>query len=173
MIIKKVFLIKKISGKVLFFGLNRKKTKEAVYFVGSQHEQHGFTVTAPCVAFKSLKRCFLSAPQPLRGKNTVDLIVDGSVLELRHRSDPLLYWPVRVVRNVGGRLRLRPVGLTDDHRAQDVWLFYLDVRLRPLGWALENSLALEPPAGRNPVCCFMVQILHTQRFLSDHEKVNL
>ncbi|KAF7655216.1 hypothetical protein LDENG_00059380 [Lucifuga dentata] len=26
-----------------------------------------------------------------------------------------------------------------------MWLFYLDVRLRPLGWALENHLALEPP----------------------------
>lgn len=83
---------------------------------------------------------------PLRGKNTVDLMVDGSVLELRHRSDPLLYWPARVVRNVGGRLRLRHAGLGDGHGDRDVWLFYLDVRLRPLGWALENRLALEPPA---------------------------
>uniref|UniRef100_A0A3P9PZ86 Scm like with four mbt domains 2 n=1 Tax=Poecilia reticulata TaxID=8081 RepID=A0A3P9PZ86_POERE len=76
---------------------------------------------------------------PLRGKNTVDLIVAGSVLELQNLSDPLLYWPVRVVQNVGGRLRLRPVGLSERHRAQDTWLFYLDVRLRPLGWALENQ----------------------------------
>ncbi|XP_068590100.1 scm-like with four MBT domains protein 2 isoform X2 [Cebidichthys violaceus] len=84
---------------------------------------------------------------PLRGKNTVDLIVEGSVLELQDVSGPFLYWPVRVLQNVGGRLRLRYAGLSDDHRAQDTWLFYLDVRLRPLGWALENRLALEPPTG--------------------------
>ncbi|XP_045928224.1 scm-like with four MBT domains protein 2 isoform X1 [Micropterus dolomieu] len=84
---------------------------------------------------------------PLRGKNTVDLIVEGSVMELQDVSDPFLYWPVRVIQNVGGRLRLRYAGLSDDHQAQDTWLFYLDVRLRPLGWALENKLTLEPPTG--------------------------
>ncbi|XP_018550468.1 scm-like with four MBT domains protein 2 isoform X1 [Lates calcarifer] len=82
---------------------------------------------------------------PLRGKNTVDLIVEGSVLELQDVSDPFLYWPVRVIQNVGGRLCLRYAGLSEDHQAQDTWLFYLDVRLRPLGWALENHLTLEPP----------------------------
>ncbi|TKS90522.1 Scm-like with four MBT domains protein 2 [Collichthys lucidus] len=82
---------------------------------------------------------------PLRGKNTVDLIVEGSVLELQDVSDPLLYWPVHVLHNVGGRLRLRYAGLSDDNQADDTWLFYLDVRLRPLGWALENRLTLEPP----------------------------
>ncbi|XP_038594253.1 scm-like with four MBT domains protein 2 isoform X2 [Micropterus salmoides] len=84
---------------------------------------------------------------PLRGKNTVDLIVEGSVMELQDVSDPFLYWPVRVIQNVGGRLRLRYAGLSDDHQAQDTWLFYLDVRLRPLGWALENKLTLVPPTG--------------------------
>ncbi|XP_068162761.1 scm-like with four MBT domains protein 2 isoform X2 [Antennarius striatus] len=82
---------------------------------------------------------------PLRGKNTVDLVVDGSVLELQDPSDPFLYWPARVIRNVGGRLRLRYAGLSDDHQAHDTWLFYLDVRLRPVGWAVENQLTLAPP----------------------------
>lgn len=79
----------------------------------------------------------------------MDLILDGSVLELQDLSDPFLYWPVRVVQNVGGRLRLRYAGLSDEHRAQDAWIFYLDVRLRPLGWALENHLSLEPPTGED------------------------
>uniref|UniRef100_A0A8C7CZE6 Scm like with four mbt domains 2 n=1 Tax=Oncorhynchus kisutch TaxID=8019 RepID=A0A8C7CZE6_ONCKI len=83
---------------------------------------------------------------PLRGKNTVDLIVEGSVIEVRDLTDPSLYWAARVAQNVGGRLRLRHVGLQDD--AHDTWLFYLDVRLRPLGWAQENRLSLEPPAGK-------------------------
>lgn len=79
----------------------------------------------------------------------MDLILDGSVLELQDPSDPFLYWPVRVVQNVGGRLRLRYAGLSDEHRAQDAWIFYLDVRLRPLGWALEKHLSLEPPTGED------------------------
>lgn len=92
--------------------------------------------------------------QPLRGKNTVDLVVVGSVLELQDVSDPLLYWPARVVQNVGGRLRLRYAGLSDDQQARDTWLFYLDVRLRPLGWALENHLSLEPPTGDHLIKLF-------------------
>ncbi|KAM6985660.1 scm-like with four MBT domains protein 2 [Aplochiton taeniatus] len=82
---------------------------------------------------------------PLRGKNTVDLIVEGSVLELCDHADPSVYWAVRVVQNIGGRLRLRYVGLRDDP-THDSWLFYLDIKLRPLGWAQENRLSMEPPA---------------------------
>uniref|UniRef100_A0A6Q2YSR5 SAM domain-containing protein n=1 Tax=Esox lucius TaxID=8010 RepID=A0A6Q2YSR5_ESOLU len=81
---------------------------------------------------------------PLRGKNTVDLIVGGSMMEVRDLTDPSLYWAVRVIQNIGGRLCLRYVGLHDDD-AHDIWLFYLDVRLRPLGWAQENCLELRPP----------------------------
>ncbi|XP_051911687.1 scm-like with four MBT domains protein 2 [Hippocampus zosterae] len=88
---------------------------------------------------------------PLRGKNTVDLMARGSVLEVRDAAEPFTYWPARVIRNVGGRLRLRLAGLSDQHRARDAWLFYLDVRLRPLGWARENRLALEPPAELRPL----------------------
>lgn len=77
----------------------------------------------------------------------MDLILEDSVLELQDLSDPFLYWPARVLQNVGGRLRLRYAGLTEEHRAQDTWIFYLDVRLRPHSWALENCLTLEPPTG--------------------------
>ncbi|XP_072309845.1 scm-like with four MBT domains protein 2 isoform X2 [Eucyclogobius newberryi] len=82
---------------------------------------------------------------PLRGKNTVDLIVEGSVLELQDTCTPFLYWPARVVKNIGGRLCLRYAGLTEEHLTRDIWLFYLNVRLRPLGWAKENCLTIEPP----------------------------
>ncbi|XP_018603004.1 scm-like with four MBT domains protein 2 isoform X2 [Scleropages formosus] len=81
---------------------------------------------------------------PLRGKNTVDLITPGSLLELQDLCEPILYWPVRVMENMGGRLRLRYAGLeSDDH---DTWLFYLDVRLRPVGWSQENHYTMEPPS---------------------------
>lgn len=97
---------------------------------------------------KNFNPC-LCVLQPLRGKNTVDLIIEGSVLELQDISEPFLYWPVHVIQNIGGRLRLRYAGMSDDHEAQDIWLFYVDVRLRPLGWALENHFSLEPPTGEN------------------------
>lgn len=81
----------------------------------------------------------------------MDLIIEGSVVELQDVSDPLLYWPAKVIQNVGGRLRLRYTGLSEEHQAQDTWLFYLDIRLRPFGWALENHLALEPPTGDDQI----------------------
>ncbi|XP_030641331.1 scm-like with four MBT domains protein 2 isoform X2 [Chanos chanos] len=80
---------------------------------------------------------------PLRGKNTVDLIVPGCVMEIRDLCDPHIYWAVRVEKNVGGRLCLSYVGLDDP--AHYIWIFYLDDRLRPLGWANENHLVMEPP----------------------------
>ncbi|KAL2102605.1 hypothetical protein ACEWY4_001773 [Coilia grayii] len=80
---------------------------------------------------------------PLRGKNTVDLIKEGCVLELQSACEPSSYWPVLVLRNVGGRLLIRYAGLDD--QSHDYWIFYLDTRLRPMGWALENNLSLQPP----------------------------
>ena len=81
----------------------------------------------------------------------MDQIIEGSVVELQDVSDPFLYWPAEIIQNVGGRLRLRYAGLSEEHRAQDTWLFYLDTRIRPFGWALENQLALEPPTGDDQI----------------------
>uniref|UniRef100_A0A673IW35 SAM domain-containing protein n=1 Tax=Sinocyclocheilus rhinocerous TaxID=307959 RepID=A0A673IW35_9TELE len=84
---------------------------------------------------------------PLRGKNTVDLIVVGCILEVRDAFEPSVYWAARVQCNVGGRLCLSYVGLNDS--SDDMWMFYLDTRLRPLGWAKENNLSLKPPTGES------------------------
>ncbi|RXN00231.1 Scm-like with four MBT domains protein 2 [Acipenser ruthenus] len=80
---------------------------------------------------------------PLRGKNTVDLIMLDSLVELQDSQNPFQYWIVRVIENIGGRLRLRYFGLDCD--THDKWLFYLDFRLRPVGWCLENRYSMEPP----------------------------
>ena len=66
-------------------------------------------------------------------------------MELQSVCEPRCYWPARVLQNVGGRLRLRYAGLDD--QSHDAWIFYLDTRLRPIGWALENNLSLQPPKG--------------------------
>ncbi|XP_010213710.1 PREDICTED: scm-like with four MBT domains protein 2, partial [Tinamus guttatus] len=82
---------------------------------------------------------------PLRGKNPVDLITVDSLIELQDSQNPCQYWIVSVVENVGGRLRLRYVGL-EETESYDQWLFYLDCRLRPVGWCQENKYRMDPPA---------------------------
>ncbi|XP_038667816.1 scm-like with four MBT domains protein 2 [Scyliorhinus canicula] len=81
---------------------------------------------------------------PLRGKNTVDLVTPKSLIELQDSKNPFQYWVVRVIENVGGRLCLRYEGLNDVDK-HDQWLFYLDCRLRPVGWCQENGCKLDPP----------------------------
>ncbi|KAF7253880.1 Scm-like with four MBT domains protein 2 [Varanus komodoensis] len=65
-------------------------------------------------------------------------------------QNPFQYWIVSVLENVGGRLRLRFVGL-EETESYDQWLFYLDYRLRPVGWCQENKYRLDPPAEIYPL----------------------
>ncbi|KAG8515988.1 Scm-like with four MBT domains protein 2, partial [Galemys pyrenaicus] len=65
--------------------------------------------------------------------------------ELQDSQNPFQYWIVSVIENVGGRLRLRYVGL-EDTESYDQWLFYLDYRLRPVGWCQENKYRMDPPS---------------------------
>ncbi|XP_077120607.1 scm-like with four MBT domains protein 2 isoform X2 [Ranitomeya variabilis] len=87
---------------------------------------------------------------PLRGKAPVDLITVDSLIELRDSHNPFQYWIVSVLENVGGRLRLRYVGLEESDSC-DQWLFYLDCRLRPVGWCQENQCRMEPPLDLCPL----------------------
>uniref|UniRef100_A0A9L0SVW6 Scm like with four mbt domains 2 n=1 Tax=Equus caballus TaxID=9796 RepID=A0A9L0SVW6_HORSE len=87
---------------------------------------------------------------PLRGKGPIDLITLGSLIELQDSQNPFQYWIVSVIENVGGRLRLRYVGL-EDTESYDQWLFYLDYRLRPVGWCQENKYRMDPPSEIYPL----------------------
>ncbi|XP_029403515.1 scm-like with four MBT domains protein 2 isoform X2 [Mus pahari] len=82
---------------------------------------------------------------PLRGKGPIDLITVDSLIELQDSQNPFQYWAVSVIENVGGRLRLRYVGL-ENTESYDRWLFYLDYRLRPIGWCQENKYRMDPPS---------------------------
>ncbi|XP_026638879.1 scm-like with four MBT domains protein 2 isoform X2 [Microtus ochrogaster] len=87
---------------------------------------------------------------PLRGKGPIDLITVDSLIELQDSQNPFQYWIVSVIENVGGRLRLRYVGL-EDTESYDQWLFYLDYRLRPVGWCQENKYRMDPPSELYPL----------------------
>ncbi|XP_018108237.1 scm-like with four MBT domains protein 2 isoform X1 [Xenopus laevis] len=87
---------------------------------------------------------------PLRGKTPVDLITADSLIELQDKQNPFQYWIVRVIENIGGRLRLRYVGL-EESDSWDQWLFYLDYRLRPVGWCQENQFRMDPPIDLCPL----------------------
>ncbi|WAR27037.1 SMBT1-like protein [Mya arenaria] len=49
-----------------------------------------------------------------------------------------------ILENVGGRLYLRLEGT--NLASKHFWMFYLDMRLHPLGWATENGCTYKPPA---------------------------
>ncbi|XP_013910163.1 PREDICTED: scm-like with four MBT domains protein 2 [Thamnophis sirtalis] len=98
---------------------------------------------------------------PLRGKNAVDLLTLDSLIELQDGQSPFRFWIVSVVENVGGRLRLRYAGL-EETDSYDQWLFYLDCRLRPVGWCQENKYQLEPPAVEKPVTCLMAAAVNAK-----------
>ncbi|XP_050006439.1 scm-like with four MBT domains protein 2 isoform X1 [Alexandromys fortis] len=87
---------------------------------------------------------------PLRGKGPIDLITVDSLIELQDSQNPFQYWIVSVIENVGGRLRLRYVGL-EETESYDQWLFYLDYRLRPVGWCQENKYRMDPPSELYPL----------------------
>ncbi|XP_053890833.1 scm-like with four MBT domains protein 1 isoform X2 [Malaclemys terrapin pileata] len=80
-----------------------------------------------------------------RGKNPLDLIAPGSRLECQNSQDSLAAWIVKVVENVGGRLKLRYEGLVDSDQS-DQWMFYLDPFLHQMGWAAQQGYDLQPPA---------------------------
>ncbi|KAB0383271.1 hypothetical protein FD755_005188, partial [Muntiacus reevesi] len=87
---------------------------------------------------------------PLRGKGPIDLITVDSLIELQDSENPFQYWIVSVLENAGGRLRLRYVGL-EDTESYDQWLFYLDYRLRPVGWCQEHKYRMDPPSEIYPL----------------------
>lgn len=76
----------------------------------------------------------------------MDLIAPGSRLECQHLKDSLGAWIVNVIENVGGRLKLRYEGLGDLDQ-YDLWMFYLDPFLHPVGWATQQGYILEPTLG--------------------------
>ncbi|OCT83195.1 scm-like with four MBT domains protein 1 [Xenopus laevis] len=77
---------------------------------------------------------------PHRGKDPLDVFGPGSKLELQHCRDSLVVWPVRVLENIGGRLKLQYEGAPDC-----VWLFYLHPSLHQVGWAAQHEYNMQPP----------------------------
>jgi len=69
-------------------------------------------------------------------------------LEVQHDLEPSLLWIVKIRKNVGGRLLLCYEGTEEEDTTADFWLFYLDHRLHPIGWAQQQGCIYKPPTGR-------------------------
>ena len=100
----------------------------------------------------------------LKGRNgstPIDLIQVGMILECQDLVNPEAIWFVKVLKNIGGRLRLRYEG---DRRCSDgeeessscvsspfpassssFWLFYSSPFLHPIGWGVANGFEYRPP----------------------------
>lgn len=81
----------------------------------------------------------------------MDQLKRGMRLELQHAINPVDVWLVKVIENVGGRLYLRLEGA--ESGSHDFWLFYLNHRIHPIGWAKANGYKYSPPPGMFLVCC--------------------
>lgn len=79
------------------------------------------------------------------GTTPVDQLKRGMRLELQHAINPVDVWLVKVIENVGGRLYLRLEGA--ESGSHDFWLFYLNHRIHPIGWAKANGYKYSPPPG--------------------------
>ncbi|XP_053324639.1 scm-like with four MBT domains protein 1 [Spea bombifrons] len=79
---------------------------------------------------------------PHRGKEPMDLFGPDSRLELQHSQGSLAAWPVRILENIGGRLRLQYEG-APDHAS--LHLFYLHPLLHHIGWAEQHGYEIRPP----------------------------
>lgn len=79
------------------------------------------------------------------------------MLEIQDVLHPLHVWLVQVLENVGGRLYLRLEGT--ESASKHFWMFYLNPRLHPIGWALEQGNCMyRPPPGTKKLTVNMVYI---------------
>lgn len=77
----------------------------------------------------------------------IDQLKCGMKLELQDALNPQHIWLVQILENVGGRLYLRLDGTQS--ASQHFWLFYLNHRLHPIGWANEQEgCVYRPPKGK-------------------------
>ncbi|XP_060607615.1 scm-like with four MBT domains protein 1 [Ruditapes philippinarum] len=77
------------------------------------------------------------------GCSPVDQLNCGMRLELQDILNPLHVWLVQILENVGGRLYLRLE--STQSASKHFWMFYLDPRLHPVGWASEHGCVYKPP----------------------------
>ncbi|XP_056462788.1 scm-like with four MBT domains protein 1 isoform X1 [Gadus chalcogrammus] len=119
------------------------KTMRAPEGVREKHQDWQVLLETAIAEEGSAPANLLEMPQ--RGKDPMELLCAGCYVELQDTSDPGLAWAAEVEENVGGRLKLRPLGtegLADT--PSTLWLYYLHPRLHPPGWAQEHGCTLRP-----------------------------
>ncbi|RWS31671.1 scm-like with four MBT domains protein 1 isoform X4 [Leptotrombidium deliense] len=95
-------------------------------------------------------RCESSKPLSLftsGGISPVELFNAGIIVEVSHLFDPEKHWFAEIIRNVGGRLKLKWVCRGDlDKNCDTFWLFLSHPRVHYLGFAKEKgNISYEPP----------------------------
>lgn len=79
----------------------------------------------------------------MKGSAPIDQIQPGMKLLVLEEENPLNGWAASVLKNVGGRLRLRYDGCTDPQ--WDLWLFYLSHRVKALDPPSHGDQNYRPP----------------------------
>lgn len=119
------------------------KTMRAPEGVREKHQDWEVLLETALAEEDSAPANLLEMPQ--RGRDPMELLCAGSYVELQDSSDPGLAWASEVEENVGGRLKLRPLGTEGmADMPSTLWLYYLHPRLHPPGWAQEHGRTLRP-----------------------------
>lgn len=135
----RVILVKVIAWSLLISVVKDKveKWEDLLNELNESSSTHGATEkvgVSEAHAFVS-NRCL-----QLSGTAPIDQIQTDTWLEVQNDHNPHTVWLAKVIQNVGGRLRLQHAG-----ELATFWLFYLNCRLHPIGWAAELEYQLEPP----------------------------
>lgn len=66
-------------------------------------------------------------------------------VEVLDAYNPTCYWLARIVEVFSGRLNLQYEGL--EEKKTELWCYYLNENLRPVGYGIKHGLTLYPPQG--------------------------
>ncbi|XP_050534831.1 MBT domain-containing protein 1-like isoform X2 [Daktulosphaira vitifoliae] len=75
----------------------------------------------------------------LEGAPIFNVFKPGMCVEIQDRDYPYRVWISKILNNVGGRLLLEMLG-DDSPEKEPFWLFYLNERVFPMGWAEQKGL---------------------------------
>ncbi|XP_022180429.1 scm-like with four MBT domains protein 1 [Myzus persicae] len=101
-----------------------------------------FSLYKPEVVKEKVQDCELvvsSAVLQMGGAPIHNIFKCGMFVEVQDREYPYRVWISKVLRNVGGRLFLQMQGINSPEE-KPFWLFYLNERVFPFGWAEQKGL---------------------------------
>lgn len=100
------------------------------------------SVVSCATASGSVRPQLCDAIDSSRGRPLAERIPSGGICEVLSEEDPTYAWPVSVLGNVGGRLKLLywPLPDTDQFQEDEFWVYCNSYLVRPLGSTMKYKI---------------------------------